>query len=140
MRFFMTVTTNIGKGSTLHYSTDNGSTYVEIGEVKDGWDSSITVSKVDTTLLSDNYMSSCPSDIDPGTLTFECAAGNSAESAICGLCDSRTIAKWKLIFSSGKVEFFNGWVSQVEEAVKKRELLTIKFTVQKTGNPLVTGD
>lgn len=136
----MTVTTNIGMGSTLHYSTDNGSTYVEIGEVKDGWDSSITVQKVDTTLLADTYQSSAPSDVDPGQLTFECAAGNSAESAICGLADARTIAKWKLIFSSGKIEFFNGWVSQVEEAVKKRELLTIKFTVQKTGNPLVTGD
>jgi hypothetical protein len=128
-----------GFGSTLSCDPTGGTSFAVLGALVDSWDDSdAKATEIDTTLLSQKYMTSVPGQVSTGdcsfTIAYDPTSGSSA--AILGaLLTSGTIANWQQTYNragSGVPMPFLGYVSSLGVSSKKGTLVTQKVTIKKS--------
>lgn len=144
----MSVDKRIGLNLSLSYSED-GTSYTPMAAIVD-IDSigEMSTEEVDTTLLADTFMTSEPSQIDPGEVSFTLAhdPANAEVQKCSQFMRDRSVIDWRVTFAAKNgnpavTEDFSGWVKSFGGgSVSKQDMVTSSVVIRKSGDSGVSGE
>lgn len=134
----------IGYGSQFEYSVDDGTTWVSLGGIIDGFEGpSTSYDEAETTILSDKYRTFQPVQIDPGSASFT-TLYDPTSTETQGLVDAYEagdVIDFKVIFpdDASTEETFQGFLKSFERSVVKDSLIQATLEIRVSGDAGFTG-
>lgn len=143
----MALSKRIGLGVTLGVDTAGGTSYTTLAAVVDGLNEGESkATMVDTTVLSDTFMTKSKSQIDPGEVTLTIAYDPDEATSVTlktlHASTSATPPTWLITLPSGTLgagtittKSFAAHLSGMGREIKRDGMIVCSITLTKTGNP-----